>query len=108
MPVISEGSACGCLVHRCCPAVSWSMEEELWQRRQLTCSGGLWKFSCGDHFSERQWLSPGRGGVGRGSTREGSSVLQRVWGRAGHSGPRGRGVGWADSAEERLWILKSR
>lgn len=64
MPVISEGSACGCLVHRCCPAVSWSMEEELWQRRQLTCSGGLWKFSCGDHFSERQWLSPGRGGGG--------------------------------------------
>lgn len=28
MPVISEGSACGCLVHRCCPAVSWSVEEE--------------------------------------------------------------------------------
>lgn len=29
-------------------------------------------------------------------------------GEAGHSGPRGRGVGWADSAEERSWILKSR
>lgn len=48
----------------------------MWQRRQLTCGGGLWEFSCGDHLSERQWLSPGRGGVGRGSTREGAGNVR--------------------------------